>query len=226
MSRKSLMLLLALAASLTTASAATVTTYNNKAAFDSALSTLQMVDFDSLTTSLADYSTASGLTTSGVNFVGFNNPLIPTFFLSAYRGSGSYNWGSQTVLWMPYYVSTSYLQVTLPSPVTAVGFDAMTAGTPGGTFVITFTDDMNVAPIQVTTSTTVGNRTWIGFASDTPFSSFKVHTLGRGPTGPQGLIDNFEFGNTAETPEIATILMLGFGLIGLRFASRRLQTPA
>jgi hypothetical protein len=226
MTRKTLVLLLALATCLTTASAATVTTYNNKAAFDAALSNLQLIDFDDLTTSSADYSTSSGLTAGDVNFLGLNDPSVPNYFLMAYRGSGTYNWGSQTTLRLPYYFSTSYQQVTFATPVTAAGFDAMTAVTTGGTFVITFTDDMNVAPIQVATSTTVGNRTWIGFTSDTPFTSFKIHTLGRGPTGPQGMIDNFEAGAAGETPEIATILMLGFGLIALRMAGRRLQTPA
>jgi hypothetical protein len=227
MVRKAILYVLTFATFAFTASATAIQTYNTKTSFEAALASVSnTIDLDSTVTvinSEKSFATSSGYTDSGVQFVGVNGP---DYFLSVtYFNHIETNWGSKTIMRLPYgYGDASYTTVTTLQPVTAFGFDAMTSVPFGGKFVISFPAEFNVAPLTFTTSAIAGTRTWIGFTTDAPFTAFQIQTLG----GAKGMIDNIEFGQVQESPveapEVASLLMMGTGLLFIRFAPRGFRT--
>src|SRR4051794_4244426 len=146
-------------------SATVVTTYNSQVSFDSVLQPgFATVDFNSLaalnSSSLDAYSTPDGYTDplSGIQFVGYNPGGN---FLQAANDS-NYSLNGTAVMRLSYYFSNSYNTITLPHPVTAVGFDAYTFNPRGGTFVISFPAELGIAPMTFQVTATPGASTWIG----------------------------------------------------------------
>jgi len=205
--------------------AAVITPYDSQASFYQALVKATSMDifFNSLAPTLnsySDFSDANGyLDPSGVRFVGNNNPGN---FLSV-EYNNNYNLNGGAVMRLAYYFANSYTTVTFPQPVTAVGFDAYTFNPRGGTFVISFPVELNVAPMTFQVTATPGSSTFIGFASDTPFSSITLQTQNAGNNGAQGVIDNFQAGQVSDTPELTTMLMIGCGLLALKSTSSVLR---
>jgi hypothetical protein len=235
MSRTGFVCLLALCTSLTPAFSATLTTYNSQASFNAALTSGVLIDFNNLvavTNGQADYSTAAGLTQSGVNFVGVNgsgNYLIAT----RSDGNANYDWGSSTLLSLPYYwgSAASYLTITLPSNTTAAGFDLMTFSPQAGSFTITMPADLGGGTYVVNTANRP-TRSWFGITSDTSISSIQIAVNGVNPVTHVGsipLLDNFKFGAAAEqpadTPEVATFILIGTGLAAMRYGPRWMKNP-
>jgi len=206
------------------AAGAVVTTYTDKGIFNAALSSFELINFNEYTVN-TNFDDATGFTgPNGLSLVGYNGAAKT---LTVLKGANQYDWATGSVLRVPYYWNpNSYLQVNFGTPVTAVGFNAMTVTPTGGTFIVTFAAGLNVTPIQVVTSAAPVSLTWIGFTSDTPITSLQIKTLSAVQIGPQGLIDNFQYGNVAETPEVGTFLMIAAGLLFFRTASRRLTVAA
>lgn len=206
---------------------ATLTTYNNRTLFEGALSAAPtLVDFEGIVApnSFHDYSNASGFSSNGATFVG----LYSTGYTLLIQQGGQYDWGTGAVLRGAQSMYGGYFSVTFPSSK-AVGFNLMTSG-PGGSFVITMPAAVGGNTYNVNTNATQGpNPTWFGVTSDVAFTSIQIAAGGSNSMLP--LLDNFEFGTTsaapADTPEIATMIMIGLGLAALR-AGRRYSraTPA
>jgi hypothetical protein len=231
MYRKAPVCLLALGVFLLPLSAATLTTFTDRTTFETALASFSTITFDAAGVtqgSYRDYSTAGGYTESGVNFVG-NNGCGGCYNLTVQWGAfgGPSDFGSDAVLVGPYYNAGSFIQVTLSSAVTAVGFDLMTMVPGAGSILVTMPADLGGGTYTVATANRP-NRTWFGVTSDTPFTTLQIAAQNPGPSSPQPILDNFEFGDTGAptdpVPEVPTFLLMGTGLASLRYTSRWLPS--
>ena len=158
----------------------------------------------------ADYSTAGGLTVSGVNFVGVdenanNNLRVWAEYAANVSWSGS-------VLEGP--MGPGYVLATLPNNITAVAVELMSYPTRNS---ITVT--LNGA--ESFTVPTSNSATWVGFTSNTPISTIRFAATSSKPE-----IDNFSFGSynspADSVPEPDTIVLGAIGLAGL-WLGRRLR---
>jgi hypothetical protein len=119
-------------------------------------------------------------------------------------------------------VSQPYIQATLPAAVTAVALDVMTYGNPDSV-TLTFSDNTTQ-----TVSTASLQQTFVGFTFTLPVSWVKV-SIPNSPTGTAVLIDNFAIGavqggDDMDTPEPATFLLIGLGLVFLACLKKRRRT--
>lgn len=212
---------LALAVASFPLAATTITTYTDRALWTAASTGVTTIDFETLGASpgaATGYSTAAGVTLSGVNFVGI---LPGDYYLFAEKenpGSSLY-WGSGTVLMGPWYQNLSgrYIQINLPAHVTAFGLDLM-ANSMTAQQVTIVLPGVNSFLVNTQANPT---RTFWGFTSDTPISTIQISATA------SPLIDNVSFGTAApaQTPEIATFILIGTGLLGLRWLRRRQTNP-
>jgi hypothetical protein len=207
---------------------AQATLFTNRTTFLAALgSGYTNINFDNAVTSgtITDYSTAAGLTLSGVNFTG--KLAAGGYQLSALRPDyyatyGGWN-GNPSVLAGPSGTGnptySGALTITLPAGITAVGTDLYTVAQGDA-------DANTVSPVQFTLSTgqtfsitTFGKPTlaFAGFTSTVPITSITVQA----PTGAATFPDlsSFVFGHTgsgsAAAPEPGSIALLGSCLLPL-----------
>ncbi|MGD0619469.1 MAG: PEP-CTERM sorting domain-containing protein [Bryobacteraceae bacterium] len=156
-------------------------------------------------------------------------------FIGGFTPSGSYledvgpsmsqwfNFGSGNSLASGFSsgVSQPYIQANLPASVTAVALDVMTYGNPDSV-TLTFSDNTTE-----TVSTASLAQTFVGFTFSSAVSWVKV-TIPNSPTGTAVLIDNFAIGavegGDMDTPEPATFLLIGLGLVFLACLKRRRRT--
>jgi hypothetical protein len=117
---------------------------------------------------------------------------------------------------------TPTIRILLPSSVTAFGFYLFSANPNALTFTIaTLSNTFTVATHPTPTPA------FFGATSDTPFNMIDV-TLAGAPGGAYELLDNFRFGTTQvdPTPEAATFLLIGSGLVGMMaFRKRIMRQP-
>lgn len=210
----------------------TVTTYNNLAAWQAATSGDTTDNFESLTpgTPITYYNTATGVSNDpNVDFIGYSSSGSP--YLEAidttYAGwSAFYNFGTGVAIaeLMDRPNSGSplpYIHVVFSSPVTAFGTNLFTGSPNALSFAIT------VLGTQYTVATNpLPTPAFWGVTSDTPisFADFTLNgTAFNG--GSQAFLDNFTYGTatvqTDATPEAATLLLIGSGLIGLAWLRKR-----
>lgn len=133
-------------------------------------------------------------------------------------------------------VLTSLLQITWPTPVTAVGLNLATYGGSGASFNVQLNGDSS----QVfATAPTTGwpNSTFFGLTSTTPISSLAIYLPAGVSADP--LLNSFTYGTAqsagvgdpgpgpgdpSDTPEISTFLSIASGLIGMAGASRKFRS--
>lgn len=195
-------------------SATVLTVSTGKASFEGSLTNLKTIDFENIIPqgfSNAYYNTTPLGPIQGVTFT--NSGGGDQMYVNS---SGLFTVGSGAYLVGPN--PPGYILVAFATAVSGVGFDASTYF--GGT--ITFT----TGGTSVTTSNVPAHTssTWVGFTSDTPFTSLEIQVSN---AGARAALDNFEFGNAAaDTPEVATILMIGTGLLALGGGRRWLHRPS
>ena len=210
--------------------ATTITTYSDPTSWGNATTPgYQTVTFTGLAPSggVTDYYSATGVTASGVEFIGYSSAGVSDVQVIDTSAVSWYNDGSGDALIQAMSPSTSssplpYINIVLPANVTALGMDLWTASSPAMSYSIV------VAGNQYTVPTLGGNtEAFWGITSDTPISSLQLTVPAATPTsGTQGLLDNFSFGASDLTaaPEAGTYLLIGSGLIGLVILRKRL-TP-
>jgi hypothetical protein len=233
-SLRNLFILLLLIASF--ASATVLQTYDSRPSWEAATTGRIDIDFESLSLpgGYAVYGTSAGLTTGGVTFVGVLD--WNSFYLVALNPPSGVpeDMGSGKVLVAADYRATSYLNIILPAAATSFGIDLKTAYPAGIGFRIRL-EGVEIGS-AITTST---GPTFFGITSDTPFSQIAIRLDGATANNTVGVFDNFAYGAagtsggggtgsdpgpTEETPEAATMLMLGSGLLMMRWVKRRQPT--
>ena len=209
-----LLFLLVLAGGL--AGAATVSYYDDFSGFQSALTAYTLVDFEH-TVFLNGFlilDTPTGAQFLAVNSTNANGAVVTT--ANAGVGSG-------LSLKIPNTVPEpdAYVQITLPSTVNALGFWVRFRQWNNGYVYASSTMTVSVAgTAQSAVSLPSDRAVWVGYVSDTSFDTLTLFA----PNGAAS-IDNLEFGNATlaetEAPEIATLMMIGTGLLLIRFRIRR-----
>ncbi len=124
-------------------------------------------------------------------------------------------------------VSPVAITATLPANITAVALNVMVGGNGGLPVVLTFSDGS-----QVTVPTTSGQASFFGATFASPISSVIIGSSGTPPGSTYYLLDNFQIGTAnvaqqgpppGDTPEIATLLLIGGGLLAMASFRKRLN---
>ncbi|HUS06131.1 MAG TPA: hypothetical protein VMZ52_07545 [Bryobacteraceae bacterium] len=193
----------------------TTVTFVDRATWLGASTSVTTIDFSGPAAGTAvDYSTSSGLTVSGVQFLGiFSATGYSLSNVFANASQPWYDWGSGAILRGDDYSATytRSIRAYLPSGgATSLGVDLMTGNTNGGTYTVRVngTTDYLVPTFARPT------RAFFGISSDTPITRIDFIN----PVNTYSVIDNFSFGSAAapaaaETPEVATMLLCATGLL-------------
>jgi hypothetical protein len=208
----------------------TITTYSNPTTWQAATSAgYQTVTFEGLAPagSSMPYNGPSGVTASGVDFIGYNSAGVSDISVVDTSALSWYNDGSGDALVLSASPSMSssplpYINIVLPTNVTSLSLDLWTASSPAMSYSIT------VAGNTYTVSTLSGNtEAFWGITSDTPITSLQLTVPASTPSSAtQALLDNFSFGasDLAAAPEAGTYLLIGSGLIGFVLLRKRLTS--
>ena len=219
-----------LALILTPAYSTTITTYTNLASWQAATGSFQVVNFEGIAPAGNYTQYTTPLTLNGVTFIGYTSGGADWLKVLDTTVSPYYNFGTggAALIQMDRPSNGSplpYIHVTLPTAVTSFAADLFSSSSNGMTFSVTTNQ---TGGSNVYTAPTYGPPTlgFFGVTSDTPFTSVDLWLLGTTYNGgSQAFIDNVRFGSAsvqqADTPEAATFLLIGSGLIGLAFWRRR-----
>jgi hypothetical protein len=226
-----LSLSIGIALTLVPAQATTITTYSTLASWTAATSAgYQTATFTGLTPAgtATNYYSATGVTSDGVEFIGYNSYGSSDIQVVDSSASPYYNDGTGDALIESASPASNgaalpYISIVLPANITALGLDLWTASSAGMSFSIT------VGGNQYTVPTLAGNtEVFWGITSSTAISSLKLTIPASTPSsGTDALVDNFSFGasDLAAAPEAGTYLLIGSGLIGFVMLRRRLVPP-
>lgn len=193
----------ALALSVAPACATTITTYNSLASWAAVSNEAHLIDFEN--GSLAGF---------GVSFTGLSGALGILDTTGSFWDFGTHKAAYINTNSAP----TPTIHIVLPASVTAFGLYLFSGNPNGLTFTIgTLSNTFSVATNPTPTPA------FFGATSDTPFNTIDI-TLAGAPGGAYELIDNFRFGTSQvdPTPEAATFLLIGSGLIGIMALRKRI----
>jgi|ERR1700678_3870292 hypothetical protein len=216
------------ALTLVPAYATTITTYSTLSSWAAATAAgYQTVTFTGLTPAgtATNYYSATGVTSDGVEFIGYNSYGSSDIQVVDSSANMYYNDGTGDALIESASPATNgaalpYISIVLPSNITALGLDLWTASSAGMSFSIT------VGGNQYTVPTLTGNtEVFWGITSSSPISSLKLTVpASTYNSGTDALADNFSFGasDMAAAPEAGTYLLIGSGLIGFVMLRKRL----
>ncbi len=218
-------LLYLLTAGLLTAPAcsATITTYIDSLAWQSTVSGLQSINLEGLapTNGSTTYNTPAGLTTGGVQFIGYTSSgtswiqVLDTNF-NLYYNFGSGDAARQNLDRPNSNSPLPYVHVVLPANVTAFGMDLFTVSPSALNFTVTVAG----TPYTVPTAARPTETFW-GVTSDAAIASLDLTLQGTSYNGStSAMIDNFRYGTSAaqgmsDAPEATTFLLIGSGLIAI-----------
>lgn len=223
-----------LALALVPAHATTITTYSSLASWQAATEAgYQTVTFSGLTPSNTEtpYYSSTGVTASGVDFIGYNSSGTSDIEVVDTSGSNFtwYDWGTGDAIIQNLDRPNSssplpYIDIVLPANVTAIGMDLWTTSPQALSYTITV--DGNQYTVPTFSQPTLA---FWGITSDTPITSIQLTLQGTTYNGSSNeLMSDFVFG-TAEAgdlqtaPEAGTYLLIGTGLIGLVALRKRLS---
>lgn len=198
---------------------ATITTYNNSATWQGASSNLQSINFEGLTppNQSTYYTSPTGVTSNNVQFIGYTSSGASSIQVVDTNFSSWFNFGTNDALMLDMDRPNAgsplpSMHLVLPAGVTSLGLNLFTVSPDALSFTITVAGSQYTVPTNNRPSTAF----W-GFTSDTPISSIDLTLQGTTYNGSShALIDNFQYGMaTAQTPEAATFVLIGSGLIGI-----------
>ena len=224
------MILLALAAlawTVTPAYSMVLTTYTDLASWQAATSGVQTITFTGNSPgTITTYNDATGVAYPDVQFIGIANigyslDVVDTTTFSWY------SFGTGEALMQPMNRGASdpvpYIHVTFTTPVTAFGSDLFTYSSTGMSFGITVPG----TPQYIVSTSATAPATFWGVTTDTPISSADFTLPGATSSGGSiAFLDNFRYGTAqapTDTPEAATLVMIGSGLIGLAYMRKRIK---
>jgi len=203
-----------------------ISTYTTQATWLAASNTVQNIDFEGLAPANGVSSTYYSLTLDNVTFSGeqgagsFGMNVIDTNF------SQYFNFGTNDALELPniYSLPAPYFQIVLPAAVTSFGVNLMSVSPQALSYSVTAGGSTFTVPTY--TTPTPG---FFGATFDAPVTTIDIAPLGLAAgAGAYELLDNFSFGaadatqdSGGDTPEAATLLMIGLGLVALTALRRR-----
>ena len=198
----------------------TITTYSDPNAWQTAATAQQTITFEGLapTDGSATYSGATGLTTGGVEFIGYTSSGASWIQVIDTNVSQWYNFGSNDALVQNMDRPTAgsalpYVQIVLPANVTAVGMDLFTVSPNALNYSITVAGNQYTVPTEARPT-----EAFFGITSTAPISSLTLTLQGTAYNGStNALLDNFQYGtaDVSQAPEGATFVLIGSGLIAI-----------
>jgi hypothetical protein len=209
----------------------TVVTYNDLASWSAATSGDQTINFTGKANggAIQDYSNATGVAYSDVQFIGITangyGLDVPDTNIMTW-----YSFGTGEALAQPTNRGASdavpYIHVVFTTPVTAFGLNLFSYSSNGMSFAAT----LQGTNYTIATSATAPPTFW-GVTSDTPISSVNFALQGTTPNGGSvAFLDNLTYGAAStggpppdQTPEAATLLLIGSGLLGLVIVGKRIR---
>ena len=213
-----------------------LTTYANLASWQAATNSVQTADFEGLAPagSYTTYNTPTGVSSyPGVEFIGLNS--TGSYFIQVIDTSAFswYNFNTHDALFQTMDRGSGaqdpYIHVVFTVPITAFAADLFTTGPSALNYSITLYSGPTTqlgSSYTVPTNSQPNTAFW-GITSDTPIdhADFMVPgTIFNG--GTHIFLDNFRYGAgqplVDETPEAATMLLIGSGLIGLAYLRKRM----
>jgi hypothetical protein len=206
----------------------TITTYSTLASWQAATATgYQTVTFTGLTPAgtSTPYTSASGVTQSGVEFIGYSSSGQSDISVVDTSAFSYYNWGTGDALIQSLSRPNSssplpYVNIVLPANISSLGLNLFTASPAALNFTITVAGNQYTAP-----SYNQPTLAFWGITSTTAISSLQLTLAGTTYTGgSQELLDNFVFGDLSAAPEASTYLLIGSGLIGFVLLRKRLMS--
>jgi len=216
-----------------TAHATVLNVYTDPALWQAATTSYSLIDFEGIlntTGTVQAYSTSSGLTLGGVQFVGVrqvgNYELL---LINPATGWGS-NFNSGSLLRGPANFADPFEQsllINLPAGVTAFGLDLMSQDPSALSFKIVLSTGEQYTNVATQSNPT---RTFFGLTADTAISQISLILEGN-VVDSYALIDNFRYGATyiappppppEETAELTTLMYVATGFLIL-FVSRRMR---
>jgi hypothetical protein len=233
-----LLALAALAWNVTPAYSTSLTTYTSLANWQAATTADLLADFEGLTPpgTSTSYNSATGVSNySNVEFIGYSSGGSSDIQVIDTTISPFFNFGTGDALVQTMDRPNSgsplpYIHVQFLTPVTAFGGNLFTASSNGMNFSVTINGASN---IPLATPYTVGtnappNPVFWGVTSDTPIWSIDLSLQGSVFNGSSyAFLDNVEYGmaqgSSSDTPEAATLILIGSGLIGLALFRKRIK---
>ena len=220
----SLLALATLAWIVTPAYSTTLTAYTDLASFNAATSSDQTITFTGKSPGTIT-SYPGGVSYPDVQFFGITTALnvVDTTTFSWY------SFGTGEALMQPTnsISGVPYIHVVFTNPVTAFGSNLFSYSSAGMSFSITVPG----ATQQLVNTSATAPATFWGVTSDTPITSVDFQLQGTTPTSNSvAFLDNFIYGTASagpppdQTPEAATLLLIGSGLIGLACFRKRVKT--
>jgi len=209
----------------------TITTYSDPATWQAATSAgYQTVTFEGLTPANTEtpYYNATGVTASGVDFIGYNSAGVSDAQVVDTSGEFTwFNWGTGDALIQTLDRPNSssplpYINIVLPANITSLGLDLFTTSPQALSYTITVAGNQYTVP----TFSQPTLAFW-GITSDTPITSLQLTLAGTTyNSSSNALLDNFSFGASDLTaaPEAGTYLLIGSGLIGFVLLRKRLAS--
>lgn len=224
-----LSLSIGIALALLPAYSTTITTYSDAASWQAATTPgYQTVTFEGLTAPGTATGFPSGVTASGVQFIGVaSSTSIQVIDTSALPW---YNFGTGDAIIENTDRPNSnspvpYINIILPSGITAFGLNMFSTSPTALSYTIAVAGNEYTVP----TFSQPTLAFW-GITSDAPVDSLQLTLQGTTfNSSSHQLIDNFSFGTAAETvevspaPEAGTYLLIGSGLIGLVLLRKRIH---
>lgn len=220
-----------------------INTFTDRATWQASTTGRTDIDFSALGLAAGgytSYSTAAGLTMSGVTFTGYDSSNNSYFLYALNPDSGwDENFGTGTLVKGPFWyqsgaTTTTYLQMVLPASVTSLGLDLGTIVPRGGNLRVQVDGVYLASPVTTATN----SLTFLGMTADAPISQVRIYVDSGSLTATQALIDNVSFGELlvsgggggggggapppgAETPETSTLLYVGSGIYFLAWRRKR-----
>jgi hypothetical protein len=158
----------------------------------------------------------------------FTTSASDPFFVMDTTGSSYWGYGTGLAIEVPSNNLQPILQVALPAGTTSFGLNLTTVSPYNDSLTVT----VNGVSYNITSfSPTGGGFAFFGATFDAPITSFAVAST----TGDYLFADNVSFGTNDDpgpggtggppsaTPEAATLLMIGSGLIGMRMMNKRMH---